>query len=995
MSDSVLYIFVVGKNNTSKQQIASYLADRRIGRIKLFFSTAKLQLGNADTLETERTISGHDTIIVVTPDITKPSWTYQEKDINSFEHKVILYVVDDDCASHVSYMKELKDWFQCPKFLIYFNSNQTSDTTNDTLTLPSYIHTIFDACIRFNSDDSNSVRSRRVDDVFLKVSDVISRQNISFSGPVYVDDDTNDRGKCVKIVSDVLDSEDTEQGGITEESEGNDTCSRNELDDNDWKLYSKTLNDGSARSNHVRVNVVGNLWDGKTTLIQRLQGKNVKCPDTPTRPTKGICINQVTSTCIVKGDKRLWSPIDGGYEEKLNIQRMAAALQKTSAKSSKESVLQDNTPHVSAQNQNVEFGSDEFTEGVTLCEMTYRDKVDNEQKKNYLQNVKKWCMQNEVESMYISFWDFTGQSTFYATHQAFIAPYAVNLIVFDLSMGFDAPLKSKMSSNHLLKHYTLEESLKFWVSSIRTHTYGGENVIAPFIIVGTHKDKVDENVLEDTLDKIGFILRDITTDIRFFSIDNTCVCENDQDLHKLRDEIINLGVDVINEEIPAQWINLEHILLSQKAQSNFLKFCEVVRLDNQSDKPIKDLKAIKKFLDHEQRRGFLLHFESDRTDGLVILDPNILVNLFNTLSLRNPNTGAPLVQSFLKNRHGIVSKQFIVDVANHEFGHYTEVIDTVVHSLLRLNIIHEFQIDKYIIPSLLRCTDETTKHRVSGHQEKLPILRIFFCNAFINHDFFHLLCIAMNDNDELTLRYDNDQKPSLYNTFASFEFRKKKTMRLDMYLQNCMIYLHLKNYSKQKIAEAGGKIWREIIELVELKMMNVLKMYRQKCGDYKLEVECPRHPSVFIDLNNARKEGEAMCDCDDEEHALSLEELCLNSPVKDNKLHHIIHDVGPTHKELGRLCRQLSSENAKSLASKLNLQCGINLAEQSENYWPTNKELQLLHVLEHWKRRNPEGTTSVLIQKLSELRDHDKDRLHSVLQDNVQKCQYDRNVSRL
>ena len=79
-----------------------------------------------------------------------------------------------------------------------------------------------------------------------------------------------------------------------------------DLDEEDWKLYRKTLKFGRARSNHVRVNVVGNQGAGKTSLVSRLQEIDIECPDPNRRPTEGLKINQVTTRCVERGGERYW-----------------------------------------------------------------------------------------------------------------------------------------------------------------------------------------------------------------------------------------------------------------------------------------------------------------------------------------------------------------------------------------------------------------------------------------------------------------------------------------------------------------------------------------------------------------------------------------------------------------------------------------------------------------------------------------------------------------
>lgn len=140
---------------------------------------------------------------------------------------------------------------------------------------------------------------------------------------------------------------------------------------------------------------------------------------------------------------------------------MALALQKTEQKLADEKMKQNerHTADQTTASDEIEIGSDEIGEdsGITPVDVTYAEQTNMDQKKFYLQSVKHWRNRNEDESMYISYWDFAGQSTYYSTHQAFMAPSAVYLLVFDLSISLDTVLECKLPfKTHLLQNYTVE-----------------------------------------------------------------------------------------------------------------------------------------------------------------------------------------------------------------------------------------------------------------------------------------------------------------------------------------------------------------------------------------------------------------------------------------------------------------------------------------------------------------------------------------------------------
>lgn len=409
--------------------------------------------------------------------------------------------------------------------------------------------------------------------------------------------------------------------------------------------------------------------------------------------------------------------------------------------------------------------------------------------------------------------------------------------------------------------------MKFWVSSIKAYTRDKKNGTAPFIIVGTHCDKVKPDCIGKTFGHIRKALKDVSQ-VEFIAIDNTRDNETDSHLETLKNKILDLGLGVIDEEIPAQWINLERALLQTKKSEHYLTLKDVKKLDAKSDMPINDDDKLLAFLEHEHRRGFLMRFKCGKYDDLIILDPSILANFFNTLLRQNPNTK---IQSSFSNYDGIVLKTFVRDVAVKQFGKHTEIVEAVLAILEHLYIVHEFGNDRYILPCLLPTEESQLDKSIS--YEKFPALRLSFKNAFIPPSFFHLLLSAMND--DLKVRCKGD-KPVLYNLFASFEY-KEETRRLNINWQDCKIYFVLKNYSKRKsIRDEDCSTWEGMVKMIEEKIKKILSIYRQENVLYYFEIECPQHEGKFLNLSVCYN-GEAMCP---EDHAVVRSELSIGSPVK-------------------------------------------------------------------------------------------------------------------
>ena len=62
----------------------------------------------------------------------------------------------------------------------------------------------------------------------------------------------------------------------------------------------------------------------------------------------------------------------------------------------------------------------------------------------YMKHILRKKNLSRGEQMYISYWDYAGQSTYYSTHQVFMSPSAVYVLVVDLSVDFNEKLSDSL-----------------------------------------------------------------------------------------------------------------------------------------------------------------------------------------------------------------------------------------------------------------------------------------------------------------------------------------------------------------------------------------------------------------------------------------------------------------------------------------------------------------------------------------------------------------------
>lgn len=150
-----------------------------------------------------------------------------------------------------------------------------------------------------------------------------------------------------------------------------------------------------------------------------------------------------------------------GYEQELNLQRMSFALKYIQTKKEdKEDKCKEQEEMSTVDQAEIELGSEEVVDEEVQTQCRYGELIDLKLKEKYLQKVKRWGDMGKEERMYVSYWDFAGQTTYYSTHQAFMAPSAVYVLVIDLSTNLDRQLKDSLTFRTAASNqYTVEGNI--------------------------------------------------------------------------------------------------------------------------------------------------------------------------------------------------------------------------------------------------------------------------------------------------------------------------------------------------------------------------------------------------------------------------------------------------------------------------------------------------------------------------------------------------------
>jgi leucine-rich repeat kinase 2 len=240
--------------------------------------------------------------------------------------------------------------------------------------------------------------------------------------------------------------------------------------------------------------------------------------------------------------------------------------------------------------------------------------------------IRKWIYQQRPGVNYeISCWDFAGQEEFYSTHQCFLTPRSIYILVYNIS-------KAESELDALIP----------WLLNIQARAPS-----SPVIIVGTHRDLIADELFRKVRKSMRDRINEIVTkpgfpkDISFAEI--SCVGQKvglDNLRAKIKEKIDGAklrGQKIMGEMVPASYLELKSMLEEEskrlsKAKSNLHiirkhELEELIRRGNLSQNLDKiEIEQAVQFL-HEC--GTLLHYDDIQSNlsDLYFVDPQWLCSL--------------------------------------------------------------------------------------------------------------------------------------------------------------------------------------------------------------------------------------------------------------------------------------------------------------------------------------------------------------------------------
>ncbi|XP_072031722.1 uncharacterized protein [Amphiura filiformis] len=302
------------------------------------------------------------------------------------------------------------------------------------------------------------------------------------------------------------------------------------------EAYLKASQDGTKSVYRTRLMLVGQERVGKTSLMKTITGQSFKESEEITDGVDAGTFVQVSPdkgnpwTVQERASTDFAKHVDDQYTETI------CALMATRLKNLEDELGSNEEP--SESDQKVEqqkmpteslmqdFGEDQTKQVFNLADesdsrqLSDDTKAEAEFQKNPPTLVPETISQKLLQQLELSqdistdhqgvsefqIWDFAGQDVYYTTHQVFLTNRAVYILVFDLCLDLNKPVKVYTPQNEKVESRFHELTglgfLDFWMQSIFAYATTNKQIYdankpqlsPPIFIVGTHRDSSDISI---------------------------------------------------------------------------------------------------------------------------------------------------------------------------------------------------------------------------------------------------------------------------------------------------------------------------------------------------------------------------------------------------------------------------------------------------------------------------------------------------------------------
>ena len=435
------------------------------------------------------------------------------------------------------------------------------------------------------------------------------------------------------------------------------------------------------------------------------------------------------------------------------------------------------------------------------------------------------------EKIWPEIWDFAGQDIYRAIHPIFMSTEDIYLLVFDLKKKLSEKAVCRVNvgqKEHVVTARDDEDTnldhLLRWMDLIHSLVKGNQQdeegfLYPPVILVGTHADGVESPIkkMELVIEKCKRVIckESYLPHIRgCLSIDNTKAGKSvdQEEIENLRAKILEVADKMPHTKklIPLQWHRVEKEIIQPKWQSRkFLleeSFRESIVLPHCTFEKEDDFEELVRFL---HSRGTIVYHEheyDEKKEGLVILDPQWLINIFCKIINVNPQENDPLfIQADRKElaEKGILSRRLIDYTCNDEG--VNSIKDCLISLMDKFNLICHCRQEngqkcesQILVPCMLR-TAIKYQDKESETGSPVPIY-LTFQTEYVPNGLFSRLIVLFVKNPQYTNMYE------LTSNKAEFVLDKNNN---DLFQMECY-----KSVIKLGFRKADGSLTQEHYEYV-------------------------------------------------------------------------------------------------------------------------------------------------------------------------------------
>ncbi|OWF38143.1 uncharacterized protein LOC110466634 [Mizuhopecten yessoensis] len=697
------------------------------------------------------------------------------------------------------------------------------------------------------------------------------------------------------------------------------------LDTDTVLRYKTALRCGTTPDRHVRVMVLGHKGAGKSSLCRRLLDDDLEGIDS----TEGIDL--YIQKILVDLKTLEWTIQNKGAELDSPINKLAKVMDDIDGADSHTNNIpnpdQNQSPQQHAKKSNnhpenanpiLVYRREESQEGESEDEfedaLEYLSEIEcpTHSQMTTLQQVFQSRIAHDFldeDHASISLFDFAGEQIYYATHQIFLAPECVFILVVDLSEVEKG-------------HDSVIDEARFWLASILDYSAirkdEGNGMVfqcPPVVLVGTHKDKLP---FKTDREKEAFGLKTLQDVLSVPELDclgkanfaGVCVIDNtiiDPAMADLKTAVIDAAKSQEKWErpIPTKWLSFENEVMKLKAKGEkILDFDLLRKLNAAIECPLESDAEIIAFLKYLHAEGLVLFFEGESLTNLVIIDLQWAINAFKHIITTERVIKRICSPGLYKMQHQLNTEaklypEYVEEILKNFDVNLTPThIKSVLLYMEKLNLISKCLItrpDYWIVPCMLKTTQllVVLEELQFDRQVKTCVLYLDTHSPGMKNAFSSQLMAACIEKWSLVTAKG---RCVLFRNIASFKI--DMCWRLLLHLEEGVVQAVIYRYSQAETNIPRG-LGEETRLFLEKTCSSIIQRY-QKVVRVRSCVQCSlktKAASTPVECTSLLKHKELQC-CEgtsNQLHVIGLESLQHWFKVENTDQRDLTEPTGPAH----------------------------------------------------------------------------------------------------